>query len=242
MTLSWVRRNVTLQRAWIIYFIWLVIFILVAIEEQNNFILLQLGSILFTIVIMYLIMITGNIELQKSTREQADAFVKELGRVDSELKDVVSSLLSLTNVMSEIQRITTQQADLQKAIYEGQEAEKRKRVQRLKPRIFCRIEPIGLNFIIDFRHYHVFIDNAGGNAQEVWISVSSKIRKSFGPNNILPNTPIDLDIGPFNEFSGLESVPIELSCKDIERRLYSGRGSLMLSNKDWQEISLNEAD
>lgn len=94
----WVKGKITLERAWYLFAIAFVLFVIISVIYPDPF-RVTFGISLLTIIMMYLIMISGNIELQRATQTQVKAFVEQLQAVGQELKNVGSELSGLINVM-----------------------------------------------------------------------------------------------------------------------------------------------
>jgi hypothetical protein len=206
-----------------------------------NVLAVQLGAVVFPILVLYLIMVTSNRELQKATKQQVDVFISELRSVDSELKNVTSELQNVSATLQGLRQVMERQTATQEAITAIEQAETAKRVMRMKPILQARMLLTGWNFLFDLRQHRLLIYNSGGDASEVFASVTVAPLPSgsarFGPSHVSPNSQIALNVGPPNAFGGVTSLFVHITCRDAERREYHGVAQVLLGG-DWSVVPL----
>ena len=238
----WLKKHVNLYRAWYAFGVALLAFLAYSLVSPNT-LFLQLGSVVLTILALYLIMITSNRELQKATKTQADAFVSELRAVGSELRNVTNRLEGIATTLQGLKQVMERQVLTQETITAVEQAETTMRIQRMKPILYTRIQLAGWNLLLDLRQHQLLVYNSGGDAREVFASVGvapmQNTQTRFGPFAIPSNgqTPPQ-NIGPTNAFGGATSFVISISCRDVERREYSGIAQVLLG-ADWNQVSLS---
>jgi len=235
--IRWIRSQFTLRRAWYFYFLSLSIFIIISIYYRDSY-WFQLGITLFSIAIVYLVMVTSNIELRETTERQVKVFVDNLQTVCTELKNVSNGISNLTNVMKEVQRTILESTLVSKTALAMAETEKRKRKESIKPQLSVKIEARGFQFwIFDNRHYHVLICNSGSDA----IGTTLRIRNvEYGAYDIRTRTLIDLDIGHVNDFKGISIMEIHIETRDVDRNLYYADFQVSIPQHQWISVPLIE--
>ena len=235
--IRWIRSQITLRRAWYVYFLSLSIFIIISNYYRDSY-WFQLGITLFSIAIVYLVMVTSNIELRETTERQVKAFVDNLQTVCVELKNVSNGISNLTNVMKEVQRTILESTLVSKTALAIAEAEKRKRKESIKPQLSVKVEARGFQFwIFDNRHYHLVIRNSGSDA----IGTTVRIRNlEYGAYDIRTRTQIDLDIGHVNDFKGTSTMGIHIEVRDVDRNLYQADFQVSLPQHQWISVPLIE--
>ena len=236
--IHWIRSQVTLRRAWYLYFLSFSIFIIASIYWRDSY-WFQLGVTLFSIAIVYLGMIESSKELRETTEKQVKAFVDNLKTVCTELKDVSGGISALANVMKEVREaILTSTLASQTAIVKA-EAEKRKRNESIKPLLSTRVVQGGFQWwFIDTRHYHLLLDNSGSDAIQTMVIIGNW---SHGPYNIgLGTPPIDIDIGHINDFRGTATLNILIRARDVDRNPYQSYVEVSLPQPQQIPVPLTE--
>jgi len=240
---SWIKSKITLERAWYLFAVSLVIFIVLSITFPDSF-RLTLGISVLTITMMYLIMISSNIELQRATQTQVKAFVEQLQAVANELENVVYELSSLINVMREVQMSVTESLSVSKTALAIEEAERKRHKELIKPQIYLKIVISGSETLwgrIDTRYYHILIANGGGGAIDCWVYAGRHgLLKGYGPHEIISHKQIDVNIGHFNELKDQQAVEVQINIRDIERNPYHNTSQLSLNQVEWISLPLYE--
>lgn len=240
---SWIKSKITSERAWYLFAVGLVLFIVLSIAFPDSF-RLTLGISVLTITMMYLIMISSNIELQRATQTQVKAFVEQLQVVANELKNVGSELSGLINVMRQVERSVTESLSVSKTALAIEESERKKHKELIKPQIYLRIAMSGFEILwgrIDIRHYHLIVANGGGDATDCWVSAGRYgLLKEYGSHEIGSHKQIDVDIGHFNEYRGQQIIEVQVRLRDIERNPYHNTSQLNLNQVEWISLPLYE--
>ena len=233
-----IRSQITLGRAWYSYFLSLFIFIMVSIYWRDSY-WFQLGVTLFSIAIVYLVMIASNKEVRETTEKQVKAFVDNLQTVCTELKDVSSGISTLANVMKEVREaILTSTLASQTAIAKA-EAEKTKRKESIKPLLSTSVVPSGFQWwFIDNRHYHLLLYNSGSDAIGTIVIIGTL---QHGPYNIAVGPPTDIDIGHINDFRGMVTLNILIRLRDVDRNPYHGNLQASLPQPHRISVPLTES-
>jgi hypothetical protein len=237
--LTGVRRRVSLRRAGYAYLAALAIFVVYFMMFPNLYAITLVSSV-FTIVAMYLIMVTSNLELQKSTQEQAKAFVTGLQRVENELHDIAGDLGRVAGTMGSVERILASQAGLQeKALAEQREAT-RERIERLKPRLFASLQLEGSSFLgLDWHSYHLYLRNEGATASELIVFAGPPNQsKPLGPLRMEYNQGQNFNIGFYKEITQAGVAQISVTCRDGEGRVYKGSETLAAGNPQWIGVTI----
>lgn len=233
----WVRNKITLERAWYLFTISLILFVILSVVYPDTF-RLTLGISVLTIVMMYLIMMSSSIELQRATQTQVKAFVDNLQTVCTELKNVSSGISTLTKVMKEVQRTILESTLASKTAIAKAEAERKKRKESIKPQLSIRVVIKGRKlWIFDSRHYHLIVRNYGSDAIQTIFGVG---KWEYGPHDIKINIPIDIDIGHINDFRGSSTLRVLIKVRDVDRNLYQGNVNVSLPQLQWGSVPLTE--
>lgn len=236
--IQWIRSQISLRRAWYFYFLSLFIFIIISICYRDSY-WFQLGVTLFSIAIVYLVMVTSNIELRETTEKQVKALTNNLQSVCTELKNVSNGISTLTNVMKEVQRTILESTLVSKTAVAIAEAEKRKRKESIKPQLSIMVETRGFQFwIFDNRHYHLLVWNSGSDAIGTVFRVGNL---EYGAYDIGVRTHIDIDIGHVNNFRGISTLNVLIGVRDVDRNLYQGNVQVALPQPQWVSVPLIEA-
>ncbi|HUW47443.1 MAG TPA: hypothetical protein VMW36_01700 [Patescibacteria group bacterium] len=225
---KWIRRHVTLRRLWYVYFLSLVVFVVLSILSRNlDAYIFQIGTV-FSIFIVYLVMIQSNFELRETTEKQVKAFVENLQTVCAELKRVSSGIDSLTNVMKDVQRAMLESTLVTKAVQERIESERQKRKVMMKPQLNISVTEHGFQFLVfDTKGYDLYVTNSGlGNAMSTFFSINAWRR---GPFDIIANgPPITIDMGPLKDFKDVSFVDVQIQLSDIDGNFYRGHVRMSL--------------
>lgn len=242
----WMRSQITLRRAWYFYFLGLVIFIVVSVFYKDAY-WFQFGITLFSIVIVYLVMVTSNVELRETTEKQVKAFVENLQTVCTELKNVSNGINTLTSAMKEVQRTILESSLIsQKAVAKAEE-EKRKRKESIKPSLSIKIEQRGFQVwvLLDTRRYFLSLWNSGSDAIGAVVSIGNFVSEAL---NIGTRKMVEIDIGHVNDFTTLSPLDIlaggkrivTIEVRDVDRNLYRGSVQVSLPQLQWVSIPLEE--
>jgi hypothetical protein len=220
--IKWVRFHVTLKRVWYGYFLSLIIVVVVSILYRNlDPYIFQIGTV-FSIIVVYLVMIQSNSELRETTEKQVKAFVESLQTVCAELKELSSRVDNLADVMKGVQKTILESTLVSNAIQERVENERKKRKAMIKPQLEIGAEVHGLQVLIfDNRGYHLTVSNSGiGDALNTFLVVKG-VR--YGPFDIVANKPsMTIDIGPLKKFKEISFISIYIQLRDIDGNFYAG--------------------
>jgi len=240
------RSQITLRRAWFFYFLGLVIFIVVSILYKDTY-WFQFGITLFSIIIVYLVMVTSNVELRETTEKQVKAFVENLQRVCAELTDVSDGINILTSAMKEVQRTILESSLISQKATARAEEEKRKRKESIKPQLSIKIEQRGFQLwvLLDTRRYFLSLWNSGSDAIGAVVSFGNFVSEAL---NIGTRKMAEIDIGHVNDFASLSPLDvlaggkriITVQVRDLDRNLYSGSVQVSLPQPQWVSIPLEE--
>lgn len=228
----WVKNKMTLERAWYLFVISLILFVIFSIIYPDTF-RLTLGISVLTIAMMYLIMVSSNIELQTATQTQVKVFVEQLQTLGNELKNVSQGIRTLTQVMIDVKTTLLESTLVSKTAIAKAEIERRKRKESIKPQLSVMVEIRG----IFWRHYHVLLSNSGSDAIGTIIRIGNQ---SYGTYNIGVGEHIDIDIGHINNFQGIPSLSVFLETRDVDRNPYQGQFQVSLPQPQWASIPLVE--
>lgn len=239
MLIHWIRSQITLRRAWYLYTISLILFVILSIIYPDTF-RLTLGISVLTIVMMYLIMMESSIELQRATRTQVNAFVEQLQTLGNELKNVSHGIRTLTDVMKEVrQTILESSLASQRAIAKAEE-EKRKRKESIKPRLLIKkveIKGFQLWIFYDNRHYDIIVENVGYDAIGTRLIIGNWV---YGPYDIGSLKQIPINIGHINDFKGISKLNVRIEVRDVERNVYQGNVEVSLPQSQSISVPLIE--
>lgn len=228
----------TLERAWYLWVISLIFFVIISIVYPDNF-RLTLGIPLLTIAMMYLIMVSGNIELQRATQTQVNAFVEQLQTLGNELKGVSQGIRTLVEVMKDVKTTILESTLASKTAIAKAETEKRKRKEAIKPQLSVKVEKRGFQFwIFDNRRYHLLLFNFGSDAIGTVVSIGSFVSQAY---NIGTRKRININIGHVNNFKGISTLNVSLTARDVDRNPYQAQFQVSLPQPQWASIPLIEA-
>ena len=233
----WVRNKITLERAWYLWVISLIFFVIISIVYPETF-RLTLGIALLTVVMMYLIMVSGNIELQRATQTQVKAFVEQLQTLGNELKGVSQGIRTLVEVMKDVKTTILESTLASKTAIAKAETERRKRKEAIKPQLSVKVEVRGLQFwIFDNRRYHLLIWNSGSDAIGTIVRIRNLV---YGAYNIGTRKHKDIDIGHINKFKGISTLNVFLEVRDVDRNPYQAQFHVSLPQPRWATVPLTE--
>lgn len=236
--LNWIRSQITLRRVWYVFFIGLSLFIVFSIFYPELY-YVQLGAIVFSMILVYLAMITSNKELRESTEKQITTFVNNLQSVTKELQGVSQEIRGLAGIMQEVQRTILESTLVSKAAIAKAGEEKKKRKEIIKPQLLVRMELKGFQFwVFDNRHYHLLIWNAGSDAIGTIIGIRNL---EYGPYDIGTRQQVPTDIGHINDFKGISILDVSIMVRDVDKNLYRATVGVSLPQPQWASISLVEA-
>jgi hypothetical protein len=234
----WIKHRITLARIWLLYAIALIVFVILSLVYPDTF-RLTLGISILTIVMMYLIMVSSNIELRKATETQIKTLVSQLQTLESELKNVSEGIKALTNVMLDVRTTLLESTMVSKTAIARAEEEKRRRKESIKPRLSVMVEQTGRDWLVtDTRHYHVILWNSGCDAIGTIILIRGL---EYGPYDIATRGHADIDIGHINTFIGITSLSVSLLVRDVDRNPYQSDFQVSLPQSNWSLILLNES-
>lgn len=238
--IKWLRHQATLRRAGYLYVLLLLIFVITAYYFRDLY-WIDIIINLFAIAIVYLVMLSGNIELRQTTEKQVKALVDNIQTVCIELKNVRNGINNLSNIMKEVQKTILESTLASQTAIAKAEEERRKRKESIKPKFSVKIEGRGFPGIfgfLDMRHYYLTLWNSGSEAKETIIQVGNK---TYGAYDIGTMKQQDIDIGHINEFKGMLALGIGLiEVRDVDRNLYRGQFIVALPQPQWIEVSLTE--
>jgi predicted DNA-binding ribbon-helix-helix protein len=230
----------SLRRAWYLYFLALGGFLASAYSfpSPNG---LQLGALVFSIFVLYLIMVTSNRELQRSAKLQSDALVAELQRVGSELRNVTSHLREVVSVMEGVRQLMAEQSRLQGSLIEQERVERDRHVSRLRPIISLSVGVTGGTLLFfDWRHHSLTALNSGGDCQD--LVLTSQTGRTFGPWRLGRGRTETGDLGPFNQMPAGSNFSVQVSCRDTELRGYAGAAVLIEGQASWVAVQMVPTD
>jgi Ca2+/Na+ antiporter len=242
----WMRSQITLRRVWYFYLLGLVIFIAVLILYKDSY-WFQFGITLFSIAIVYLVMITSNVELRETTERQVKAFVENLQTVCAELKNVSNGINNLTSTMKEVQRTISESSLISQKAAAKAEEERRKRKESLKPQLSIKIEQRGLQLwvLLDTRRYLLTLWNSGSDAIGAVVSIGNFVSEAL---TVGTRKMVEIDIGHVNNFASPSPLDVlaggrrifTVQVRDIDRNAYSGSIQVSLPQPQWVSIPLEE--
>jgi len=235
--IQWIRSQITIRRAWYAWFIVFVLYIVYSIFYHELY-WVQLGATLLSMFLVYLVMVTSNIELRETTERQVKAFVDNLQTVCIELKNVSNGISNLTNVMKEVQRTMLESKLVSERAIAKAEEEKRKKKESIKPQLSIeKIEPRGFGGIfgfLDMRHYFLTIWNSGSDAMGTIVQIDNRVFPEA--YNIGTFKRIEINIGHINDFKGISTLNVFIETRDVDKNLY--RGNVQVSLPQPQRISV----
>jgi hypothetical protein len=183
-------------------------------------------------------MITSNIELRETTEKQVKAFVDNLQTMCAELKSVSEGIITLTNVMKEVQRTILESTLASKTAIAAAETEKRKRKESIKPQLSTMVVLSGFQWwIFDNRRYHLLLYNSGSDAIGTMVIIGNL---QYGAYDIGIGTHRDIDIGHINDFRGIATLSILIKVRDVDRNLYQGNIQVSLPQPQCISVPLTE--
>ena len=229
----------TLERAWYLWIISLIFFVIISIVYPDTF-RLTLGTYLLMIVMMYLIMVSGNIELQRATQTQVKAFVEQLQTLGNELKSVSQGIRTLVEVMKDVKTTILESTLASKTAIAKAETERRKRKESIKPQLSVKVKVRGFQLwiLFDNRHYYLSVGNSGSDAIGTVVWIGSFVSKAY---NIGTRKHIDIDIGHINDFKRISILNVSLEVRDVDRNPYQAQFQVSLLQPQWASIPLIEA-
>jgi uncharacterized membrane-anchored protein YhcB (DUF1043 family) len=173
-----------------------------------------------TIGILYLIMVTSNRELQKTTERQVKAFIEKLDDVTKELKGVSQATANSVERLTLIERHMAKMAGKTEELVSLQERDKAEHVELLRPRILVAVRSRPAK--VFWRDYFLTVWNVGGDA-----GIETLYR--FGEQwNVMPplvlarNRHVEYNCGNTGNFRGLPSLAVHIKANDAEGRVYEG--------------------
>lgn len=233
----WVKSQTTLERAWYLWGISLISFVILCVVYPDTF-QLTLGISVLTIMMMYLIMMSGNVELQRATETQVKAFVEQLQTLGNELKSVSQGIRTLTQVMTDVKTTLLESTLASKTTIARAEMEKRKRKESIKPQLSVMVEIKGFQlWIFDNRRYHLLLFNSGSDAIGTIVGTRNV---EYGAYNIRTRKRIDIDVGHINNFQGISTLNVSLTVRDVDRNPYQAQFQVSLPQPQWAPIPLTE--
>ena len=235
--IHWIRNQITLRRAWGFYFLSLFVFIIVSICYRNSY-WFQLGFTLFSILIVYLVMVTSNIELRETTEKQVKAFVDNIQTVSTELKNVFNGISTLTNVMKQVERAISESTLVSETAIAKAEAERKKRKESIKPQLRVKVEPTGTQlWIFGRRYYQLTVWNVGYNAIGTILTIGERV---YRVHDIESYKQIPIDIGHINDFKEVSKLNVLIEVGDVDKNLYQANIQVSLSQTQWISVPLTE--
>ena len=218
----------------------LLVFVVVSCYYRDSY-WFELGVTLFSIALVYLVMVTSNIELKETTEKQVKAFVENLQKVNTQLENVSNGISTLTSVMKDVQEAIEKSTLTSELALAKREEEKRKRKESIKPQLLLKIEVKGFPGIfgfLDMRHYFLTIWNSGSDAIGTIVQIGNKISQAY---DIRTRTQQDIDFGHISEFRGVSAVNVQIEVRDVDRNLYSGNIQTPIPQPQWISVPLTEA-
>jgi hypothetical protein len=107
------------------------------------------------------------------------------------------------------------------------------------PRIGVRISLRGGHVLLfDWRVYRMSVFNEGSDARDLILSVRSERTQTYGPFNLRRADVAHLELRYYRRLSTLDSIPVEVSCKDGGGHEFKGSGMVKPGSEGWQEISI----
>ena len=236
--IHWIRSQITLRRAWYLYTICLILFVILSIIYPDTF-RLTLGISVLTIMMMYLIMVSSSTELQRATQTQVKAFVEQLQTLGKELKNVSHGIRTLTDVMKDVRSTLLESILVSKTAIAKAEEEKRKRKESIKPQLSIKVEIKGFQLwiLFDNRRYHLVVKNVGYDAIGTNLTIGDWV---YGPYDIGSHKQIPINIGHVNDFKGISKLNVLIEVRDVDRNTYQGNVQVSLPQPQWISVPLTE--
>lgn len=201
-----------------------------------SFLLLTLGTTTMTILALYLIMVTSNRELQRSTERQIEAFVRTLESVTRELKAVSEATVKSVESLSKIERHMASMAGKTEELLLLQERDKAEHVALLRPKFLVNVRSRQTK--VFWRDYYLVAWNVGGNAS---IEVSYRFREEWmvmKPLELARNQHIEYNCGNTGGFRGLQNLAVHIKANDAEGRLYEGSIQAGFESNQYAEVPM----
>lgn len=183
--------------------------------------------------------------IQESTRQQIQCFVEQCGAIVERLEKVVGILSTMSEesrkkIEAEERKARTEEERLRRELFE-KEAEK----ERIKPKIFVRIEE-GSYFLL-WRHYWIHIANVGGDSGNLELTHRFIHRPYAGTTarsqyfeNIPRKRTESIDVGNVDNYRPYLELHLHISVRDVQQRKYEGELYADKNNREWIELSLQE--
>ncbi len=120
-------------------------------------------------------------------------------------------------------------------------AEKRRAAQ-VKPALSTKAALAGSKFLVDLRSYRMVFSNSGGDCRELQVSLqlSGGRTKAYRPVDVNRGERVEVDLGVFKEVTALESIKLQLDCKDVDGRELHGDQTVRLDGAAWEEAPLGK--
>lgn len=233
-----IKKWMTLKRGWILYLIALAAFIISNIFIHSS-LFTSLGINVMTILSLFLIMITSNQELRKSTEKEAKAFVDSLKEVTSELKKVSEATVRSTEAISRVESGITSVASKTTELVDIEQTKGNERINLLKPRIFVSVFIDNWGWFAIFKHYYISVSNIGGDAKNVtlYFPRSGQNMQSL-VNTLTRGVPWNIDYGDIAIFKITNPLNIQITLYDMDGRNYYGDGMVNIGKGQLTEIDL----
>ncbi len=234
-----VARWMNLRRAWLLYVSALTIFVIVSVYYPNG-LLLQLGTTSLTIIAMYLIMITSNIELRKSTERQVQSFVEQLQTVGMELKNVSNGLERTIEVLKKVETTLAQLTGKTSELVAIEQREIAERIELLKPKI--SIVAQRRRMLLFWEDYFLIVRNNGGDAKDLQVSYLRKGEwyPTVPPKQLKRNEQFEINCGNVNEYKTASYISTTVITYDNEGRLYEGTANVGIGSPQTVFVVLTE--
>lgn len=208
----------TLKRGWYIYLASLAVFVISNVFVHNS-LFTSLGINVMTILALFLIMITSNQELRKSTEEEAKAFIESIKNVTSELVKVSEATRKtedrLARVEQHMANISTNAKDM--FVYEKKKDEDE--TERLRPRLVVTLktDKWGIFWI----HYFLILVNHGEEAKDLQVSyMLNKTWFNATYPKLLRGKQVTVDCGDITIFKGVTALQVYISTYDEKSKHY----------------------
>lgn len=116
----------------------------------------------------------------------------------------------------------------------------KRRAAQVKPALFTKAVVGGSKFLVDLRSYRVVFSNSGGDCRGLHVSLqlSEGRIKAFHPCDVNRGERVEIDLGVFKEVSALDTVKLQLDCKDVDGRELHADQAVRLDGAAWEEAAL----
>ena len=216
--LNSVIRWMTLKRGWYLYLIALAAFI-ISNTFVDNSLFTSLGINVMTILALFLIMITSNQELRKSTEKEAKAFIESITDVTSELLKVSEASKKTAEVLSRVEQHIASMSTNTKDMFVYEKKKDEEEIERLRPRLVVTLKTD--KWGIFWVHYFLIVVNNGEEAKDLQVSyLMNKTWFNATYPKLLRGKQVTVDCGDITIFRGVSTLQVYISTYDEKSMHY----------------------